>query len=276
MRVTALHLHPIKACGRVEVERATIGPYGLAGDREWQLVSGDQFVTQRTHPQLATLRPTLTDDGIVLDDLAVTRPAAVDTTAPTYTGDVPAADAGDEAAEWFTRFLGQPVRLVGIAPGYERSFPMLFGEQQMAFSDGASILVVSAASHRYLAERAKEPFGIERWRPNIVVDGGEPWAEDTWRALRVGEATVTLRHPWPRCAVPQVDQETGERHHEPAVVLKAHRWCAALPDAEPILQAVLCGNALFGVTASAEPIGAEIAVGDEVEVLTTSEALLRM
>ena len=76
--------------------------------------------------------------------------------------------------------------------------------------------------------------------------------------------------------MPQVDQETGDRHREPAVVLKKHRWCSELPGAEPIVEAVLCGNALFGVTASSDSPGVEIAVGDEVEVLTTDEALLPM
>jgi uncharacterized protein YcbX len=265
VHLTALFLHPIKSCGRVEVERATIGPYGLVGDREWQLVAADgTFVTQRKHPQLATVRPTLGAGGIVVDGLAIAAPAAADVSAPTYTGDVVAGDAGDDAADWFMRFLGEP------------GFPPLFGDDQMGFSDGAQLLVVNEASHRFLADRAVEPFGIERWRANIVVDGADPWVEDTWRSIRVGTTDVRLRHPWPRCVVPQVDQDTGDRHREPALVLKKHRWCAELPTATPILQTILCGNALFGMTASASAVGTVITVGDEVEVLATDEALLRM
>lgn len=277
IRISGLSIHPIKACGRVDVDRATVGPYGFVGDREWQLVdAAGAFVTQRKHPKLATVRPQLSAEGVVVDGLAIPRPTALDTTTPTYTGDVPAGDAGDAAAEWFTRFLGEPVRMVGVTSGFERSFPPLFGERQMAFQDAAPILVVNAASHRFLAERAKEPFGIERWRANIVIDAPTPWVEDTWRMLRLGTTVVECMHPWPRCVVPQVDQDTGERHREPAVVLKEHRWCTELQGAEPILQAICNGNALFGMAASARPVGAEIAVGDDVEVLVTAPALLPM
>lgn len=281
VEITGLHLHPIKGCHRVDVERATISPYGLAGDREWQVARPDRtFLTQRTHPRLTQVHPELVAGGVVLradgmDELEVARPAIADTTTTTYSGEVPVGDAGEEAAEWFSRFLGEPVRLVGIAPGYERRFEDVF-TTETALGDLAPLLVVNRASHEFLLERAKEPFGAERWRANVVVDGAEPWAEDTWRTLRVGAATVRCVMPWPRCAVPQVDQDTGARRKEPAVVLKAHRWCAELPDASPLEQMMLPGNALFGMAASIEPVGVEIAVGDVVEVLSTGEPLIRI
>jgi uncharacterized protein YcbX len=188
---------------------------------------------------------------------------------------VPVGDGGDAAASWFTTYLGEPARLVGIAPGYERRFADVF-VTETALGDLAPLLVVNEASHRFLAERAKEPFGIDRWRANVVLDGPEPWAEDTWRTLRLGAATVRCVMPWPRCAVPQVDQDTGERHKEPAVVLAAHRRCPELPDASPLEQMMLPGNPLFGMASSIEPVAVEIAVGDEVQVVDTGEALLRI
>lgn len=279
MRVTSLHLHPIKGCHRVEVHRAVAGPYGLVGDREWQVVdaAGD-FVTQREHPQLTGIHPALTDDGIVLRaagmaDLEVARPAIADTTAKHYTGEAKVGDGGDAAAAWLSDVLGEPVRLVGIAPGYERD---VFGafRTQAAFGDAAPIVVANDASHAFLAERAIEPFGPDRWRANIWVDGDRPWDEDTWRTLRVGEATITLVLPWPRCAVPQVDQDVGTRHREPALVLRAHRWCEAVPEGAPPIAAALPGNALFGVGGAVEPAGAVIRVGDEVSVVESGEPLI--
>lgn len=275
-----MHLYPVKSCRGISVTRATVGPYGLVGDREWQVVNDAGFLTQRRNVRLTQVRPALLEDGIVLraegmPDLEVSRPSAAETTAPTYTGDVSVGDAGDEAAAWLGSVLGEPVRLVGMAPGYDRRFDDLFGTS-LNLGDAAPLLVVNEASHRFLAERADEPFGIDRWRTNIAVDGAEPWAEDTWRTIRVGAATVTCVMPWPRCAVPQVDQVTGSRHKEPAVVLKAHRWCAELPDGSPLEQMMLPGNALFGMASSIEPVGTEIAVGDAVEVLETGEALLRI
>lgn len=271
MKVTALHLHPIKSCHRVEVEEATVGPFGLVGDREWQVVAADgAFLTQRKHPQLTRVHPQLIDGGVRLraegrPDLDVATPAVADTTTTTYSGEVTVGDGGDDAAAWFSEHLGEPVRLVGVAPGYERRFELF--DQQMSLSDVAPVLLVNRASYDYLAARASEPFPIERFRPNVIVDFHEAWAEETWKTLRVGDVKVRCVIPWPRCAVPQVDQETGARHKEPALVLRQHRWSPELPDAEPLIKMMLPGNALFGMACNAEPAGGTIRVGDPVIVM---------
>jgi uncharacterized protein len=278
IRVTALHLHPIKGCHRVEVDRARVSPYGLEGDREWQLVAEDgDFITQRRRPELTQIRPAITEDGVVLQapgrrDLAVSRSMTTDTVAKHYTGEAAMADAGDDAAAWLSEMLGERVRMVGIAPGYVRATGLFATESNLG--DAAPVLLVNEASHRFLADRATEPFGLDRWRGNVVIEGAEPFAEDTWRTVRVGTTTVTLVYPWPRCAVPQVDQSTGERRREPALVLKAHRWCDAVETEDGIARAILPGNALFGVGAAIVPEGATIAVGDEVEVLETTMPFL--
>jgi uncharacterized protein YcbX len=272
VKVTALHLHPIKGCHRIEVDEATITSYGLAGDREWQLVAADgAFMTQRKHPQLARVQPALLEGGIRVSadgrrDLEVATPTVADTTAPTYSGDVQVGDAGDDAAAWFTELLGEPVRLVGIAPGYDRRFP--FSEAGTNLGDVAPLLLVNRASYDFLAERAVEPFPIERFRPNLVVDHFEPWAEETWKTLRIGDAKVRCLMPWPRCAVPQVDQETGKRHKEPALVLKQERWCDAVEDGADQLAVMMLPNTpIFGMACIAEPAGATIRVGDSVMIL---------
>lgn len=279
VRVTSLHLHPIKGCHRIEVDRAVAGRYGLVGDREWQLVdaAGD-FVTQRKHPQLTRVRPSPTAGGVVLraegmPDLDVARPAAATTPTKHYSGESRVGDAGDAAAAWLSDVIGEPVRLVGIAPGYERWFGDVFPTESN-LGDLAPVLVANEASHAFLAEHAVEPFGPERWRANVWVDGGEPWIEDTWRELRIGDATVTLAFPWPRCAVPQVDQEDGSRHREPALVLSAYRRCGPLPDESALIQMMLPGNALFGMGAAVAPEGVVLSVGDEVVVVGTGARFL--
>jgi len=279
MRITALHVHPIKGCHRIEVPSAVVTPYGFAGDREWQLVAADgTFVTQRTQPRLATVHPALAEGGVLLQaegmpELFVERPARADRSTTTYSGPVQVGDAGDAAAAWFTRLLGEEVRLVGLAPGYVRATGMFATESNLG--DVAPILVANDASHEFLAERAAEPFGIDRWRANVWISGAEPWVEDTWRRLAIGDVTVTLVVPWPRCAVPQVDQDDGSRRREPAVVLKAHRWCSSLPDdASPVEKMMMLNQSLFGMGGAIEPAGAVVSVGDEVAVVETGPALL--
>lgn len=295
--VAAIHLHPVKSCHRIAVDEAIVGDHGLVGDREWQLIEPDgTFITQRPHPELARVHPERTADGVVLrcdgmPEVAVDRPRRVDRTAATYTGPVPVADAGDEVAAWFERVVGVPCRLVAMTDGYERRFPIASSAfpdpgsslataverasaTPVSFADLAPVLVVNSASHDDLVEHASEPFGIERWRANVIVDGAEPWAEDTWRRLRIGDAVLDLGLPWPRCTVPQVDQETGDRKREPAVVLRARRWCTSAPEVPTFLRPMLEGQALFGVAGAATPVAARIAVGDAVEVLETGPAIL--
>ena len=284
MTVAALQLHPIKACGRVEVTTAEVGRHGLVGDREWQVVDADGApLTQRTHPRLATVRPEPVDGGLVLraagcDELEVVRPVDAEsvTVADLVGLPVDLLDAGAGAAAWFSTLLDTEARLMVAGPDYDRTIPPPLDElwSDAALGDLSPVLLTSSSSLEALLAEASEPFGMERFRPNIVVDGAEPWDEDTWAAVRVGAATATSCVGWPRCAVPQVDQSTGERHREPAKVLRALRWCTDASEGPAGLSGVLEGSALFGVGAAIGPVGTTIAIGDEVEVLERGPNLL--
>lgn len=277
--LTAIHLHPVKSCRRIEVDRAEVGERGLVGDREWQVTGADgAAVTQRQHPHLATVSPSLSGDTLVLDapgraTIEAERPAAVDSDARTVLGErIRVGDAGDDVAAWFTDLLGVECRLSAIAPGFERRLRMF--DQDLSLADAAPVVVAGAASLADLVRRASEPFGMERFRPNLVVGGAEPWAEDTWQRFEIGAAALELGMPWPRCAIPQVDQQTAERHREPARVLKAHRWCSEAPGWPEALQAALANQPLFAVGCSIGPPGTVIAVGDPVTVIETAPPLL--
>jgi uncharacterized protein len=280
--VTAIHLHPVKSCHRVDVDRAVVGRYGLVGDREWQVQGpAGQMMNQRKFPALARVRPVLLEGGLRLEHdelppIEVARPDVADRDGKTLFERVALGDAGDEVAAWFERLLGVSCRLTAITEGYQRRVEIgegFFG-QEVSLADAAPVLLANAASHRFLLEHAIEPFGIERFRPNVVVDGCEPWAEDTWRTVSVGTAVVEVALPWPRCTIPQVDQDTGTRGREPALVLKRFRWCTDAPRVPEVVRPLMAGNALFGVGGSIQPEGAVVAVGDPVDVVTTGEALV--
>jgi uncharacterized protein YcbX len=135
----------------------------------------------------------------------------------------------------------------------------------LSWADAASVLVANSASLEWLNDRANEPFGMDRFRPNLTV-GAEPWVEDTWRDFSIGAARLSHGLAWPRCAIPQVDQVTGSRHKEPAKVLRSHRWCSDAASVGEALRPLFEGNALFGIGCSAHPVGTMIAVGDRVNV----------
>ena len=285
--VESLHIYPIKACRGVSVERITIGATGPVGDRRWQVVdSGTAPVTQRTVPELATVEVEVLPGGLRLSapgrdpiDVGDPGPAGASeavSVRPLVGATVEAADAGDDAAAWLSAVVGQPVRLAAMTDDTDRRLPDAIDlwDHALSFVDAAPVLVANDASAGWLIERAREPFGMDRFRPNIVVDGAEPWAEDTWADFTIGPARFTAGLPWPRCAVPQVDQRTGERHKEPAVVLKAHRWCDSAPGLRAALRPMVEGSALFGIACDVGPIGVEIAIGDELTVLSTVEPVL--
>ncbi len=282
--VTALHLHPVKGCHRVEVDTATATASGLAGDRLWQVVDAEgTCVTQRTHPVMATLATAIDGDGVVTVGDAERGTVTLDRrgappaqVASSLLGvEVRAVDGGEDAAEWISDILGGPHRFVALSDeGYRVPSKIDQFDQPVSFADLAPVLVANELSARWLSERADEPFGIDRFRANIVVTATEPWVEDTWAGLTIGEATLSVGLPWPRCAVPQIDQDTGLRQREPARALRAHRWCEETPGLEGALSRIVTGKGLFGVSAGITPVGAVIGVGDPVTVTATREPLL--
>lgn len=278
----AIHLHPVKSCHRVEVDRVVVSVAGLEGDREWQVVDAEgRPLTQRRHPAMATIRPALTENGgIVLSapaqsDIDVARPGSEARTVQALLGDeVAARDAGDDAAAWLSAVLGVACRLVALAAPDVRRLPAML-DQPVSFADAGPVLVANTASLSDLVARAVEPFGVERFRPNLVVEAADPWAEDTWHSFDLGAASLTAMAPWPRCAVPQVDQERGERRREPALALRAHRWCLGAGESVSApLRPFFQGAGLFGLGCTIGPAGTEVRVGDELVVHRRVEPLL--
>ncbi len=265
MRVVSLHVHPVKSCAAIPLDRAEVGTYGLVGDREWLVVGSDGLgLTQRRLPAMALVRPRPTPDGgLVLTapgrpDLVVEHPRAVDSKADVWGNELAVGDAGDAAAAWFSAYLGVDARLVAIAPGYDRPVgvdrdPGGRGAQ-VSFADGYPLLLSTEVSLADLVAKASEAVPMERFRPNLVIDGEVPWDEDHWGAISVGGVGFDVVKGCARCAMPQVDQQTAVRHREPALVLAAHRLGED-------------GKTYFGQNVVHHQVGGTIAVGDEVTVL---------
>ncbi|GAA0796901.1 MOSC domain-containing protein [Spirilliplanes yamanashiensis] len=242
MRVTSLHTYPVKGCHRLDHDEARVEPWGLAGDRRWMVVDADGVgMTQRRDPRLVTLRPAPAPDGGLtlraagLPDLPVAPPHDGDKTqVRVFSGKplVPARLAPAEAHAWFGALLDAPVRLAWLAdPATARPVNPDFGsdDDRVSFADGYPILVTTMASldavNGWLVEGGDEPVPMNRFRPNIVVSGATPWAEDDWLGgrLRVGDVTLRVAKPCDRCLVTTTDQETGERGRQPLHVLGKYR-----------------------------------------------------
>ncbi|MBN1210123.1 MAG: MOSC domain-containing protein [Myxococcaceae bacterium] len=214
-----LFIHPIKSTRGLPLTRATAEPLGLEHDRRWMLVRPDgSGITGREFPSLVRVSAVPTDGGLRLSglkmpELRVPTPAAH---APrmdvTLFGDRCSAARADEAAgRWFTQLLGEPVALVYVDAKMQRPVDPTYGspEDRVGFPDAFPLLLLSRASVEELNRHLARPVTVEHFRPNLVVEGCEPFAEDTWRRLRVGSAELEIVKPCARCVFTTVDPETG-------------------------------------------------------------------
>ncbi|PZF87146.1 MOSC domain-containing protein [Micromonospora deserti] len=243
MQLIAIHTYPVKGCHRLDHEDARVLPWGLAGDRRWMVVDADGVgVTQREAGGLVGLHAVARDGGLLLraagrPDLDVPEPssAAEAVRVRTFRNrklPVPALPAGPAADAWISALLDRPVRLVWLA---QPARHIAAGERehdtgdQVSFADAYPLLLTSTASlaalNGWLTDAGEEPVPMNRFRPNLVVDGAPAWAEDAWagRPVRVGGVRLRAAGSCDRCVVTTTDQETGVRGKEPLRTLARHR-----------------------------------------------------
>ncbi|MHA6629706.1 MOSC domain-containing protein [Pseudonocardia sichuanensis] len=224
VRVVGLHTYPIKGCAGTALTTARLTPAGLAHDRSF-MVTDERgvFRSQRRDPLLAAIRPEVADDGRVL----VLRAAGADALRIPVDVDAPrrpvelfgrpfrGIDQGDAVAGWLSAVLGTASRLVRVPPEHDR---VTDGETPgtCGYADSGALLLVSRASldelNRRITERGAAAVPMERFRPNVVVDGwGDPHVEDGARDVRIGATALAFAKLAIRCAVTLVDQQSGER-----------------------------------------------------------------
>lgn len=222
----SLHIYPVKSCHRVDLDAATVQPWGLHGDRRWVVVDETGLKrTQRKVPRMALIRPAHTADGRLLlsapgmPDLELAAPSRergaepIVVTVWRFTG--PAAGAGAEADAWFSEFLGIPSRLAYMDDTSVRPTNPLFSlpGDRVSFADGYPLLLTSTASldalGGWIAQMGGEPVPMTRFRPNVVVSGTRPWAEEGWKRVRIGAQVFRVAKPCARCVMTTVEPELG-------------------------------------------------------------------
>ena len=233
----ALHLHPIKSCGGIVLNEALLVETGLDLDRAWMVVDpqGD-MLTQRELPRMALIQPQfkagelmLRAPGMLALHLKIDTVEA--TTRVRVWGDVVKAyDMGALAAQWFSDFLGQPLRLARFDPEQERlSDPKWAGaiKAENQFADGFPLLVAGSASLDDLNRRLAEPVTMQRFRPNLVLHGLQPFDEDHIDELSIatddGPVRLKLVKPCTRCSIPNIDPVNAEAGSEPGLTLAGYR-----------------------------------------------------
>lgn len=241
IKLGSLFVYPVKSCAGIALPRAQVTPRGLRYDREWMVVTPQgRFLSQREAPRLAVVRTALdagslhlTAPGLPRLTVPLEREPRADVTEVTVWGDtLLATDEGDAAASWFGDFLGSNVRLVRYDESRRRPTDPAWSQGLdgvSAFADGYPVLVVARESLDDLNARLPAPIPIERFRPNVVIVGCAPFAEDTLTVLAGESVKLRLVKPCTRCSITAVDQATGvATGDEPLRTLRSFRWDAAL------------------------------------------------
>jgi uncharacterized protein YcbX len=286
--ITQLVVYPIKGCRGVSLARSSVTDTGLQHDREFMVVnSAGRFVTQRTHSKLALVAPQLPPDAASgAGSLSVSAPGMPPLHVPLsrsrprqrcraavweWSGE--AEDEGDDAGDWFSSFLGvSGLRLVRFAADARRDTDASYAaDSKTLFTDGFPLLTISEASLAALNARLASPVPMDRFRPNLVVGGALPFAEDEWERFKVGTTTLRCVKPCSRCKVTTIDQATGVEGQGPLRSLSSFRSGAALGWKEPGGGDAWRAQVFFGFNAVAEQAGGVLAVGDALQVLSTRD-----
>jgi hypothetical protein len=270
--IAALNVYPVKSCRGIARSDVLVQPRGFvadgAGDREWMVVDGDgRFLTQRDTPALTRITTTVAGDRLVLGAgdgalLFVPLAAAAGPTRPVvvWRSTVAARDEGDAAAAWLARVLGRDARLVRFDPADRRPCnPDWVGASgaHTAFADGYPVLVIGEASlaelNARLAAGGTPPLPMNRFRPNVVLAGLDPYAEDHLETIETQGVVLRLVKPCTRCPITTTDQDSGVRGVEPLPTLGAYRHNARLDGVTFGMNAIVVAGA-----------GRRLAVGAEV------------
>jgi uncharacterized protein YcbX len=232
--ISSLIYYPIKACRGFEVESACVERMGLEHDRRMMVVTpSGQFLTQREYPRLALVTPTLNNDVLELsapsyDSLQVGIQTSGSPVAVSIwrSRNVQAIDQGEEAAQWFSDWLGTEVRLVHFADGYVRHVSREYAvnhDDHTGFADGYPILLTSEEGLQDLNSRLESLVPMNRFRPNLVVKGCAPFEEDSWNRIKVEDVELAVVKPCARCVVTTIDKQTLDQSKEPLKTLGKYR-----------------------------------------------------
>ncbi|MCP9338709.1 MOSC domain-containing protein [Stutzerimonas xanthomarina] len=266
MHLAALYRFPLKSGSAESLEQERCDELGLSGDRRWMVVDAatGKFLTQRILPRMALLDARWQGDAELLltapgvEGLAVSVPeeGGVERGVLIWRESLQVPDAGDAAAEWLTRLLERPCRLVHLPASRAIQIDQDYARpgERTAFSDGFPFLLIGQRSLDDLSARVGRLFDARRFRPNLVIAGAAPYAEDGWRRICIGDLAFRVVKPCSRCIIPTIDPLNGERNadREPLATLMNYRKGD--------------GGVFFGQNLIAEGTGL-LQVGMSVEVL---------
>lgn len=236
MYLSEINIYPIKSLAGIAVQEWPIDNYGLQYDRKWMLVDDDGiFLSQRSLPKMTHLKTAikanelkiysekLTDKDLFIPLNPSSFQEKVEVTI--WKDKVTAWHLSQNYDQWFSQALALNCRLVYMPSETERLVDARFARQKetVGFADDFPFLLIGEGSLEDLNRRLQVPVPMARFRPNFVISGAPPYAEDEWHIINIGENRFEVAKPSARCSVTTVDLQTAQRGKEPLKTLASYR-----------------------------------------------------
>jgi uncharacterized protein len=269
VKLAALYVYPVKSLRGFQVNSARVEHGGIVGDRMWVVVDGrGNFMHQRDYPRMATVSATYSPSALVLQapgmsplEVSLSPDSARDDPSATryvrlWRRSAPVVPTTPEADAWISQAIRHEAYLMALTHSVPaRNVPEY--ERHSTLQDATPFHLTSESSLADLNTRSSVAIPMNRFRPNVVVSGFPPYAEDRWKRIRIGQLQLAWIKPCTRCVTTMTDQTTGERERrEPLYTLSTYRrWR---------------GEVVFGHYFDSETLAGTIEVGDPVEILESS------
>ncbi len=258
--LSEINIYPIKSLAGISLQSSEVEERGLKYDRRWVLVDEtNTFITQRKFPEMALIKVSIENAGLKLQHkiknveqllIPLNFEHKEKSNVVIWDDTVMGEFYNPQIDEWFSEMLGLKCRLVKMPKSTERSVNKKFVKNKIvSFADGYPFLIIGQSSLDDLNSRLEEQLQMNRFRPNFVFTGGNPFEEDAWKKFKIGEIKFRSIKPSIRCVVTTIDQETAELTHEPLRTLAKYRRIE--------------GGVIFGMNLVCDSTG-KVNVGDQI------------
>lgn len=274
MKISGIYIYPIKSLKGILLENSLVEKRGLQFDRRWMLVDENgEFFTQREFPKMATVSIKLQDDSLKIsaegfEDLSVPFETAGETVKVRVWQSVcDAIASANHINKWFSEVLQTNCRLVFMPDESEREVNAMFNKNRdiVSFADGYPLLVIGENSLNDLNEKLADKIPMNRFRPNLIVSGSAPFAEDLWEKIKIGETVFRSSKPCVRCVMTTIDQKAGVfTGKEPLKTLASYRMAKDVFPGNYAEFGLEKTGVLFGQNLIAENFGETVKIGDEI------------
>ncbi|MGY3212205.1 MOSC domain-containing protein [Mucilaginibacter sp. HD30] len=233
LNVSELYIYPIKSLAGVKLNRAEISDRGFKHDRRWMLIDEhNRFISQREVALMALFKVEIDEDSLLVtyNNTSIYVPFVFenkDIIKVTIWDDTCEALLVDEKIDlWFSEHMNMNCRLAYMPDSSLRVIDARYAPEGSvtSFADVYPFLLISQASLDDVNSRLELTMSMDRFRPNIVISGGEPYQEDLMNEFTINDITFFGVKLCARCNIPTIDQQTAKKGKEPSKTMARYRF----------------------------------------------------